>query len=56
MKYKTKLAIKKTDKTPIKKKGMMTGWYYKKGMQLRVPVLFATSTNLKLFIILQRNS
>ena len=29
MKYKTKLAIKKTDKTPIKKKGMITGRYYK---------------------------
>ena len=29
MKYKTKLAIKKTDKTPIKKKGMMTGRYCK---------------------------
>ena len=27
MKYKTKLAIKKTDKKPIKKKGMITGRY-----------------------------
>ena len=29
MKYKTKLAQTKTDKTPIKKKGMITGRYYK---------------------------
>ena len=29
MKYKTKLAQTKTDKTPIKKKGMITGRYCK---------------------------